>query len=127
MAIDYYPTTPYEGLVHGERIVDGNAATLTALDLYQAGSVTAIASLGAKQFLYITDITICIETAADFSLVADSAAAGRYIAHGALPNTGTLRIHFKTPYCCPAGVIPKFAGSASNRSICIIEGFIRSA
>ena len=47
MAVDHYPTQEYEGPVHGELITDGNSATLTVIKLYQDGTNTEIAALGA--------------------------------------------------------------------------------
>ena len=48
--IDYFPTSTYQGPIHGELITDGDGSTLTALTLYQSGSVTDV-TLGAKQRL----------------------------------------------------------------------------
>lgn len=109
--------------VHGERVVDGAGSTATALLLYKSGSTTA-RSLASGEFLHITDVLISIETAADVSLLADAAAAGKYIFRGAMANTSVWSHSFGTPYVCPKGVVPKFTGSGSDRSSCLIEGFI---
>lgn len=127
MTVDHYPTQEYEGPVHGELITDGDASTLTVINLYQGGTNTVISALGAKQYLYITDITIYLEDGGDFQLVADSAAAGRYIAHGNAAANGGLERALRSAYCCPKAVIPKFKGAGANVSSCIIEGFLRSS
>ncbi len=127
MSIDHFPTQGYEGKVHGELITDGNASALTVINLYKSGSTVTISALGAKDRLYITEVTILLEDGGDFALVADSAAAGLYIAEGNAAANGGLHMSARQPYCCPAGVIPKFKGAAANKSTCIIEGFISSA
>lgn len=109
--------------VHGELITDGNASSLTVLVLYQSGSVT-VRTLAADEFFTITDVLIILEDGGDFSLVADSAAAGRYIAHGNAAANGGLSRQLSNPYVCPKGVTPKFSGAAANRSVCTVEGFI---
>jgi len=114
-------------IVHGERIVDGDASVLTALTLYNSGSVVE-RTLLATEVLYITDVVIIIETANDIQLLADSAAGGRYIVDAKSPAVGNpITIHFNTPYTCPKGVVPKFKGASTNRSMCVIQGFIREA
>lgn len=115
-------------IVHGERIVDGDASALTVLTLYNSGSVTA-RTLLATEILHITDVVLSDEENADVQLVADSAAAGRYIVFTKIAAGGSIVIHFNTPYACPKGVVPKFAGGNGQgaRSMCIIQGFIREA
>lgn len=112
--------------IHGERIVDGNAGTLTVLKLYEAGSATERTLTGTER-LHITDVIIVAETAGDVVLVADSAAASKYIVSAGLASGVPLVIHFNTPYICPAVTIPKFSGSGSNKSMCVIQGFVREA
>lgn len=114
--------------IHAERVVDGDASALTALTLYEAGSTTE-RTLKSTEFLHITDVIIIDEEAVDISLVADSAAGGRYIVQANIPTKVPLVINFKTPYICPRGVVPKFAGGsgAAARSMCIIQGFITPA
>lgn len=113
--------------VHGERIVDGDSSALTVLALYKDGTTT-VRTLAADEHLYITDVIISLETAADFSLVADSGAGGRYIVWGTSSvHYRTIVIQFRTPYCCPKGVVPKFSGAGTNRSACLIQGFITKA
>lgn len=114
--------------IHGERVIDGDASTLTVLTLYEAGSTTT-RSLGAKEVLHITDLIIIDEEAADVQLVADSAAGGRYIVSTKTAVSIPIVIHFNTPYICPRGVVPKFAGGSGGtaRSMCVIQGFIRPA
>ncbi len=109
--------------VHGERIVDGNAATLTALKLYTSGSENE-RELEDTEYLAITDILIQLEDAADFSLVAGAAQASQYIVWGNLAANGGVERHYRYPYVCPLTDSPKFAGAAANRSSCIIEGYI---
>lgn len=113
--------------VHGERVVDGDASTLAVLTLYEAGSVTARV-LGSTEILHITDIVIIDEESTDVQLVVDSAAAGRYLVSTKTAIGVPIIINFVSPYVCPKGVVPKFAGgSGSTRSMCIIQGFIREA
>jgi len=114
--------------VHGERVIDGDASALTALILYDSGSVV-VRTLLATEVLHITDVVIIDEEAADIQLVADSAAAGRYIVQTKSAVGVPIVIHFNMPYVCPKGVVPKFAGGsgAAARSMCVIQGFIREA
>lgn len=110
--------------VHGERIVDGDAGTLTALSLFKAGSLTAY-TLKANERLFITHVTIMCETGGDVALLADSAAAGRYIFEGSLAATGGIDKDYRdNPYVCPKGVVPKGSGPGTNKTTFIIEGFL---
>lgn len=118
--------------VHGERVVDGDATALTALTLYESGSGNGTVApttytLDEDHFLVITDVYINDQTGGDFALVADSEAAGRYIAHGNIAANGVVSLSFNYPYACPRGVVPKFAGSQADRSICLIEGYVQKA
>ena len=110
---------------HGERIVDGDASTLTVLSIFKAGSLTAY-TLGAKEHLCITRVTILCETGGDVALIAAAvAAAGTYIVEGSLIAQGGIDKDYGAyPYVCPVGVVPYFSGPASNKTTCIIEGFI---
>ncbi len=112
--------------VHGESITNGAANGGIAVTLYLSGSTTT-RTLGAKEVLYITDIQIVCEDTCDMWLVADSKAAGRYVAHGALDAKGGIVHHFSTPYTCPKGKGLVFYGAAANLNTCIIEGFIMGA
>ena len=113
--------------IHAERIVDGDASTLTALTLYEAGSTTE-RTLAATEVLHITDVVIIDEEAADTQLIADSAAGGRYIVSTKTAVSIPIIIHFSTPYICPKGVVPKFkGGSGQAQSMCICQGFIQEA
>ena len=112
--------------VHGELITDGDASTPTVLVLYKSGTTT-VRALAATEYLNITDLTIISETGGDFALIAGAvAAAGLYIAYGALAANGGLDKAYVTPYTCPIGVTPYFTGAGTNRSTCIIEGFLTS-
>jgi len=113
--------------VHAERIVDGDATTLTVLSLYDAGSPDTARALTAKERLHITDVLIVLETAGDAVLVADAAAAGKYIVSAGLASGVPMVVHFNSPYICAAGTIPKFSGSSTNKSMCVVQGFIREA
>ena len=113
--------------IHGERVVDGDASTLIALTLFKAGQVgTDTYTLQSDEFLTITDVVISDEENADVQLVADSAAAGRYIVSTKISAGGSFTHSFNEPYVCPIGVVPKFAGGsgAAARSSCVIQGFI---
>lgn len=110
--------------VHGELVTDGPANTAAVMLLYKSGTTTA-RSLASDEFLHITDVLISIETAADVTLWAGAAAAaGKYIFSGAMGATSVWSHHFAIPYVCPVGATPYFAGAATNRSSCLIEGFI---
>lgn len=113
--------------IHGERIVDGDASTLTALVLYDMGSPNEIRTLGSGERLHITDVIIITETAGDVQLLADSAAVGRYLVDTKSAAGVPIILPFIKPYVCPAGVTPKFKGVSSNRNMCVIHGFIRPA
>lgn len=119
--------------VHGERVIDGDASTATVLKLYKSGnfdaSVDAVErELATDEFLNITDVVIIDEEAADVMLVADAAAAGKYIVFTKSVIGIPIVVNFNKdyPYVCPKGVVPKFTGGsgAAARSMCIIQGFI---
>ena len=110
--------------IHGEAILDGDASGGVAVVLYESGSTT-VRTLGATEFLHITDVQLLCETGADLWLVADSKAAGRYVAHGTVDGKGGIVLHFTKPFLCPRGKGLKFYGAASNINSCIVEGFIR--
>ena len=112
--------------VHGEAIKDGNASGGEAVILYNSGSVD-VRTLAATEVLYITDVQLLCETGADLWLVADSKAAGRYVAHGTVDAKGGVILHFSKPYACPKGKGLKFYGATTNINSCLIEGFIREA
>ena len=114
--------------IHAERIVDGDASTLTVLTLYEAGSTTTRTLLATEVF-HITDVLIIDGEAADIALVADSAAGGRYIVFAESAAGVPIIVHFNNPYVCPRGVIPKFSGGSGQgkRSMCVLQGFIREA
>ncbi|KKM96274.1 hypothetical protein LCGC14_1179860 [marine sediment metagenome] len=112
--------------VHGERVIDGVSSTLTALSLFESGSVTA-RTLGSTEFLHIVDVLIITEDASDVELVVDTAAAGKYIVNTKTAAGVPINIHFHQPYVCPKGVVPKFKGGGANRNMCVIQGFISEA
>ena len=105
--------------IRAERVVDGDASTLTALTLYEAGSMTE-RTLLSTEVLHVCDGQIVTETAGDVQLVADSAAAGRYLVNTKSASGHPIRV---LPYICPKGVVPKFAGVSSNRNSCILNCF----
>lgn len=109
--------------IHGESITDGDASGGIAVTLYEKGSNT-VRTLGATEFLHITDIQILCETGADVSLVADSKAVGRYLVHGTVDAKGGVITRLLRPYICPRGTGLKFYGATTNLNTCIIEGFI---
>lgn len=115
--------------VHGELIVDGNASALTVLTVYKSGGFSAAGvavarPVAADEFLCITDVLISVESAGDVQLLADSAAAGKYIVSAGMTTFDSRTIHFVEPYVCPVGVTPKFSGPGTHRSSCIIQGYI---
>lgn len=115
----------YDGRFHGERIVDGDASTPTALLLYKAGTKTAF-TLADTFRLVITSVIITCETGGDVALLANGAVAGEYIFEGALPATGAYEHYYPddNPYICQVGEVPLFRGAASNKNACIVEGYI---
>jgi hypothetical protein len=113
----------FDGRFHAERIVDGDASTLTALTLYRSGS-TATFTIDENFHLVITDIFINTEDAGDFALLADGAAGGEYVVEGGSAAGMVLDRHLCTPYVCAQGIVPKFSGPGANKSTCIIEGYI---
>lgn len=126
MAVEHFPTAGYEGPVHGELLTDGDATALTALTLYQAGTVTAV-TLSGKMRLFVTDVFIMLESGGDFALVADGEVAGEYIAQGSAAANGGVQMSLRTAYRCQAATGVKFKGVNTNRNVCIIEGYVRSA
>lgn len=113
--------------VHGELFVDGDASVaLAALVLYARGSTT-VRTLTGTERLYVTDVTIVLETAGDAILVADAETAGKYLVNCGLASGVPLIIHYNTPFICLKATGLKFKGSASNKSMVTIEGFIREA
>ena len=116
--------------VRGERVLDGDASTLVALTLYDAGSPNTVRILAANERIHITDVFIGFYNkgfAADVELVVDSAAGGRYIVGGQISSGRPLSIHFKSPYICDAGMVPKFKGASWSKTTCTIHGFVRGA
>ena len=126
MGVDHYPTTGYSGPIHGELIVDGDGSTLTALTLYQSGTVTTV-TLTGKMRLFVTDVFIMLESGGDFELIADGEVAGEYIAQGNAAANGGVQMSLRTAFRCQAATGVKFKGVATNRNVCIIEGYVRSA
>lgn len=110
--------------IRAERVVDGDASTLTALTLYEAGSPDTERTLLATEVLHICDGQIITETAGDVQLVVDTAAASRYLVNTKSAAGHPIRV---LPYICEKGVVPKFAGVSSNRNSCILNCFIREA
>ena len=116
--------------VRGERVIDGDASALAALTLYDAGSPATVRILAANERIHITDVYIGFINkgmASDVDLMVDSAAGGRYIVRGQVSSGRPIVIHFKVPYICDAGMVPKFAGAAWSKTTCIIHGFVRGA
>ena len=112
--------------VHGERIVDGNAGTLTALTFYNAGSDVE-RELTTTEILHVTDVIIIAETAGDVVLVAGAETPSNYIVSAGIAAGVPLVIHFNTPYICAADNTLKFSGSALNKSMCVVQGFVQEA
>ena len=112
--------------IHAERIVDGNAGTLTAVTLYDMGS-SDTRTLKSTETLLIHDYMIVTEDAADVELVVDSAAAGKYLVDVKTAAGIPIRQSFRNPYICPKGVVPKFKGAGANKSMCVLQCTIREA
>lgn len=114
--------------IHGERFVDGNAGTLTALSLFENGSLTARTfASGTKERLHITGYMIVTEDAAEVQLLADGDVAGERLVDVKTAAGIPITKQYNTPYICQAGQIPKFKGAGANKSMCTIEGFIQPA
>jgi len=117
--------------IHGERVIDGAANTATALTLFKSGDFDVDGNavereLASNEYLNITDVVIIDEEAVDVMLVADAAAAGKYIIFTKSVIGIPIVVNFRRPYVCPKGVVPKFTGGsgAAARSMCVIQGFI---
>lgn len=113
----------YAGEFQGERVVDGDASTLTALKLYEIGTDTVI-DLNARYHLVVTDVLIMIESAGDVALVAGTDNGSKQIVNGYVADSTVLNLHFKTPYVCAPDDALKFKGASFNRSTCIVRGRI---
>ncbi len=118
--------------VRGERILDGDASTLTAVKLYYNGTTTEIASLTTPQRLYVTSMILQCETGGDVEVNCDSDGdadldAGDVLFSGNVAANFSDSITFDPPFACPAGKIPKFKGAATNRNTCILMGFVTQA
>lgn len=111
--------------IHGEAIIDGDASGGIDMILYESGSVT-VHPLQPNESIYVTDVQISSEKAADVSLCADGKVAGEYIVHhksGAADGI-TRIVNFQQPRACAAGTNLKFYGGNGNLNSCVIEGFI---
>lgn len=112
--------------VHGEIFIDGDASGGLEVVLYKAGSVV-VRTLTATEILYVSDVQILCETGGDIWLCADGKVAGEYVVHANVDAKGGLVLHFQQPRACAPGTGLTFYGAASNRNVCIIEGFIAGA
>lgn len=113
-------------IVHGEAIYDGDSSGGVAMILYESGSVT-VRTLGADEYLVVTDVTFFTEAGGDLFLVADSKAAGRYLLVAGMAGNGGYDKQYKTSYRCPKGKGLKLFGVATHRDMAIIEGYITQA
>jgi len=107
--------------VHME-VSSADASGGVAFAIYPAGSATAI-TLGAAQFVHITDLILVSTAGGDYAVVADTDAAGRRAAKGNADALGGLAHHYEEPYVCPKGVTPKLIADAGQIS-CILQGYL---
>ncbi len=112
--------------IHGEIFNDGDSSGGVAVVLYEAGSTT-VRVLKATDVLYITYMAVMTEVGGVVALVADSAAAGRYLLNGTFDAKGGIATHLSKPYTCPTGKGLKLIGISTGLDTCIVEGFIKTA
>lgn len=96
-----------------------------ALTLYLDGTVTTT-TIGADEYLYITDLQLVVAAGGAAGLYADSDAGGRRIAKGTYaPTGGVIPGGFNRRRKCPKGVTPKVIAPIGQVD-CIIHGYIAS-
>lgn len=110
--------------VHGESITDDDTSSGVAVTLYKAGTASA-RTLKSGETLFITTVQIYCETGGDVFLTNDAKAAGKYVVQGAVDAYGGMIVNFDPPRPCIVSTGLKFFGAATNRNVCIVEGFIR--
>jgi hypothetical protein len=113
--------------VHGEIIATNASGAGVALSLFDAGKgdptgAIATRTLGANEYLHITDILFISTAGGAYDFVAKTVADGRHIAKGNAAVLGGLAHHFETPYSCPKGVVPVLI--AAGQVDLLIQGYI---
>ena len=108
--------------IHGEAI-SADASGGVALTLYPNGSLTALV-VGAKQRVVITDLIVNCATASVISVLAATAAAGRYVYRANMATTSQVTVHFITPYTCPIGITPLLLSGGAVACSVILQGSI---
>jgi len=111
----------YGNPVHGE-VSSADASGGVTVLLYPSGSATAI-TLGATEFLTITDVILVSTAGGVYALVADTDAAGRRIVKGNAEALGGIAHTFETRITCPKGVTPKLIAAAGQIDL-VISGYI---
>ena len=104
---------------------DATGAGETVL-LYPAGSATAI-TLGATEFLTITDFWFNTTAALDVKLVANTDAAGKRIFKGSWEELGGIAASLTVPITCPMGITPILIADGAGQVDLTFTGYITKA
>jgi len=112
--------------VKGE-VSDANAGgTAIKVLFYPAGSTTAV-TIGANDFLTITDYVFVSTIGGAGELMAAAVdAAGVRIFKGSFDAKGGVAISLDTPITCPKGVTPYLLAAAGQVDL-VLTGFITKA
>lgn len=108
--------------ITGQRVVDGDASTATALTLYPAGGTTA-RTLADDEWLEITHLVIACEDGGDCVLITKT--AGQTIFDASLAATSVVDMNFCPPRVGEKGEVPLFSGPNGNKTSIFIQGYIR--
>lgn len=119
-------------LIRGEFIsTDASAPgseSAARVTLYPAGSTTALASLGAGEFVVVTDVTATTGTTGMAVEVYDGADAavdaGERVARFPLAANQTAVWASRTPHFCQAGTWPKVRTSVSGAVTVVLRGYL---
>ena len=104
---------------------DATAPGVTLL-LYPAGSATAI-TLGATEFLTITDFWFNTTAPLDVYLATDSDADGKRIFKGSFEALGGIGMNLSVPITCPMGVTPVLIADGAGQVDLTLTGYITKA
>jgi hypothetical protein len=109
---------------------DDDASAGINFTMYRSGSTTAI-TLGAGQYLTITDVVFISTAGGVYTLAFDAllsgshaADAGTWIAKGNADAVGGLAHHFETPRTGPKGVMPRLLAAAGQVDV-VLTGYIQ--
>lgn len=110
--------------VHGE-VVSADASGGVAFVLYKSGSVE-VRTLGATEFLHITDYSVIRAAAGTFAIVADTDVAGRRIVKNPGDATTGVDRALAQALTCPVGITPKLFAAIGD-VVAVIAGYITGA